>query len=197
MATPADAVIGAARSHIGETQCLTCCASFVSSVFAEAKVYPVIAGRTWSASSWVPTIVGEFPASQQSTGILDGLPGDLVIFGDNEHIMLYAGSGHVVGTGTGKDGITRVVEVLMKDVVTATGKGFSRILFTGLTTGTRLGQMDYVGNQVVAAGGSALGDLFGSMFAWVPGFAVNAAILVLALVLVLVGVRETVASVGD
>lgn len=209
MTTPADAVIAAARKHLGNSGAVfysdpkNACAAFVSRVFQDAGVVPVIAGRKWSSSDSVPAVVAEFPSSQRDPSELDGNLADLVVFGANSHLMIYTGSGHVIGTlSTPKTGPSSsvVTEVFIGDVQPA----FSLILHTGLATGDQQTSLKTTSGSgldpvaaaeaVAAATANAITTGFGTIFAWVPGFAVNAGILVFAAALVWAGIRELVAS---
>ena len=106
MAGDAQSVLAAATARLGEVTNENACATFVSQVFKAAG-----AGSAFPFSGWVPTIVGSFSGAQISNDPQTAMPADLIVFGKNEHIAIYEGSGQVIGTGTGKSGATTVVSV--------------------------------------------------------------------------------------
>jgi hypothetical protein len=220
MSTAADGVIATARSQKGSVTSATDCASFVSGVIAESGVAPTGTPQsfTWSGSSWVPTIVGEFPPADISGDLSSAQPGDLIVFGSSEHIMIYSGNGNVIGTATGTDGVTKVVEVAMSSV----SPGATAVLHTGLQSGGTLTSIPTAGagygsltnpgaipgeiaSGLTGAASSAVTNLFdagasvaiGTLFAWVPGFAVQAGILLVAAVLVFVGLKQLLAGAEE
>lgn len=110
MTTAAD-VIAQARKHLGDELPQNSCARFVCQVFAEAGAplpHP---------SAWVPTLVAQWPADDRDTDPSSAEPGDLVIFGDSEHVMISTGNGMVIGTGGGPGGQT-VAEVHASSIYT-------------------------------------------------------------------------------
>jgi hypothetical protein len=134
----------------------------------------------------------------------------LIVFGSSEHIMIYSGNGNVIGTATGTDGTTKVVEVAMSSVV----PGASAVLHTGLQSGGTLTSIPTAGagygsltnpgalpgeiaSGLTGAASSAVTNLFGTLFAWVPGFAVQAGILLVAAVLVFVGLKQLLAGAEE
>lgn len=117
MATPADAVVAAARSHKDEPKGDNDCARFVSDVFAATGH-----GSLFGYHASVPDIVARFSGAVTSTDLGSAQLADLVVFGPNAngeinaHIMIYTGNGGVTGTGGKTDasgamikGSTRVV----------------------------------------------------------------------------------------
>src|ERR1035437_10643533 len=113
--TQASQVVDIATLHIGETvPNSNWCANFVSQVYKEAGLSSV-----FKASGWVPTLVSQ-AAGKTTTNIMAAQPGDLIVFGNNEHVMIYAGNGHVIGTATSAaTGVTKVVQTDMNSVFTA------------------------------------------------------------------------------
>ena len=183
-----NALIADARKHKGLVTGPKDCANFVSVVFEETGNATV-----FGMSGSVPTIVGRFSADQQSTDQSSATGADLIVFGNDDHIMIYSGNGLVVGTSTGADKVTKVVEVPIAAVRTGPNAdlGFSKVLHTDLThTPNSLGPPDL--NPIDIAGGAA--GAVGTMFAWVPGFALNAGVLLFAAVLVFMGLREVVSD---
>jgi hypothetical protein len=132
--TQANQVIAAAQARLGQTvPNSNWCANFLTEVFKSAGL-----ASTFSASSWVPTLVKNFSAKGTvSTDLTTAKPGDLIVFGNSEHVMLYEGSSQVIGTATDMvTGITHVVEVPWNSVYTVSGaKGPSMVLHTNLGQG--------------------------------------------------------------
>jgi hypothetical protein len=123
----ANTVIATAQSQIGTTvPNSNWCANFVSDVFKQAGF-----ASAFSATGYVPTLVTEF-AGKTSTDINSAQPGDLIVFGKNEHVMMYEGSGQVIGTLTSGTRTT-VQETSINNVITDSGaKGPSLVLHTNL-----------------------------------------------------------------
>jgi hypothetical protein len=190
-------ILAAAGKHgPPETWCSTCCAKFVSQVFKEAG-YPGVFASTNS----VPTLVGEFLPSQRSSVLADAQPADMIVFGPDPvtkapyaHVMIYEGNNFVVGTVT--DSETGITTVQRKDVG-AIVPPFVLVLQTGMAAGQTvdLNPVD-AANAVATATANAITAGFGTAFAWVPGFALSAGILVFAAVLVWTGVKEVVNASG-
>lgn len=126
--TQANQAIATAQSQLGTTVPNSkWCANFVSSVFKSAGLSSV-----FSATSSVPALVAQF-SGKTSTNISTAQPGDLIVFGNNEHVMMYEGSSQVIGTATNTAGVTKVIETNMNNVITDSGKvGPSLVLHTGL-----------------------------------------------------------------
>jgi hypothetical protein len=199
MAGDAYSVIAAAGARLGEVTNENDCAKFVSEVFRDSGN-----GLVFPYSTWVPSIVGSFRGTAISTDPQTAMAGDLIVFGTNEHIMIYEGSGMVIGTGTGKSGVTSVVSVSIGAVTTDKGLGFSKVLHTGLTqmSGTELvkspGTYGPTLNPLDAFGPGGINvdplAAFGTIFAWVPSFVANGAVLLLIVVLAVGGIRQVVDS---
>jgi hypothetical protein len=127
--TQATQAIAVAQLHVGEVvPNSNWCANFVSQVYKEAGL-----SSFFSATGSVPTLVGEF-TGKTSKNITSAQPGDLIVFGDNEHVMLYEGSGKVIGTATDTStNISRVIETDWNNVYTNSGaKGPSLVIHTNL-----------------------------------------------------------------
>jgi hypothetical protein len=198
MSTAADLLISSAQALEGTPQCVDCCASVVSAAVANSGVGPQMVGVSWSGSSNVPNIVGEFPAALRSTDLSSAQLGDLIVFGASAHLMIYAGNDQVVGNVT--DATTNVTTVAQVDI-SKVSPAFSMVLHTGLS-GATSNPSAVMGPGVSAGGplaavGTVAGDLFGTLFAWVPGFAVQAGILLVAAVLVFVGFKQLLAGAED
>ena len=182
-----DDVMAACGRHNGEVQINdTQCARFVSDMFKEAgqgKVFP------WS--TWVPTIVASWPANRVlvTNEVVLASVADLIVFGADEHIGIFAGNGRVWNTNGG-GGTTKVQLQGIKDIRTHSGGGFSKILRTELSLSSGIGPAGSLGN----AAADAAAGLFGSMFGWVPGFAVAVLVIVFAAVLALEGGRMMLES---
>ncbi len=262
MADNAQTVLAFAVARLGEVTNANACATFVSQVFKAAG-----AESAFTPSSGVARIVADFPSSRISNDLQTAMAGDLIVFGTNEHIMIYQGGGQVIGTGTGKSGVTTVVSVPIGAVTTDKGLGFSKVLHTDLyqlgaagtgieTVGTTgqyssaveavkqyfgrtygdlsadpdvgsiftivMAQYHKAPTDVFGGFGSSVWDpeiiaaatafdakfpglvqsgappdvlgLFGSMFAWVPGFMANGAVLLLIVVLAVMGIRQVLDS---
>lgn len=288
MGTAADAVVADARKYIGQSKCDNCCASFVSQVFGETGH-----GDIFGSSASVPAIDGRFSGAAVSSDLGSAQPADLIVFGGDDHIMVYAGNGRVVGTAGrfGSNGqLVSGSTTVQETDVGAVSPSASKVLHTGLGNAgtspvtvtvpfgsyfrstmasaiaapgnncgqspnyhkctaadfifTAAGQAAYVGEQSDGAAtgqgaptsawysgfqtatapwvgrnyadlpdsltvtayagpssglvdpvGTIVGGLFGTMFGWVPGFAITAGILVLAAALVFAGLREVASSV--
>jgi hypothetical protein len=191
----AQTVIQVARFEMGKRTSDNGCASEVSLIFKQAG-----AASAFKQSSSVKTIVSSFKAADISTSIGTAELADLIVFGDDEHVMVYSGNGLVIGTWTHPNAATIVGEVSATSVVTdnhRTPPTISKILHTHLT-----GVADPDNKTIVAANdhtavwdaaastvGDAVGGMFGTMFAWVPSFAVNAGIVVVAGALVVAGAK--------
>ena len=173
------------------------CANFVSEVFKEAG-YPSV----FPYSSSVKTIVDSFPASLVSTDIGTAQLADLIIFGDDEHVMIYEGNNTVIGTA-GADGQNKVI-VCAADVVYTVNHPkpptISKVLHTGLSGVS--GSAPVYATQGVPGGlpgltgevaGGAAAAIFGT-FSWLPGLALNAGVLIFAAALVWAGLKETLAA---
>lgn len=126
--TQASQTIDIARLSLGATQKdANQCANFVSQVFKDAGLSSV-----FKSTGYVPTLVNE-SAGKTSTDILSAQPGDLIVFGKNEHVMLYEGAGKVIGTSTLSSGVTKVLETDWNNVYTASGaKGPTLVIHTNL-----------------------------------------------------------------
>lgn len=134
--TQASTVVDIAKLHIGETvPNSNWCANFVSQVYKEAGLSSI-----FKASSLVPTLVNE-SAGKTTTNILAAQPGDLIVFGNNEHVMVYAGSGSVIGTATDvSTGVSKVIQTDWNNVYTDSGaKGPSLVIHTNLDNSTPTG----------------------------------------------------------
>jgi hypothetical protein len=120
--------IATAQLHVGEVvPNSNWCAYFVSDVYKEAGLSSLFA-----ATGYVPTLVSEF-SGKTSKNITTAQPGDLIVFGNNEHVMMFEGGSTVIGTATDASGITRVVETNMNNVTTDSGaKGPSLVLHANL-----------------------------------------------------------------
>jgi hypothetical protein len=182
----ADDVLAACQRHNGEVYPVKGadggCATFVSAMFKEAGQ-----GSVFTPSASVPTIVANFPADRvKSFALLKVSLADLIVFGTDEHIGIYAGNGLVWNTnGAGGTNKVQLQDVLT--IRTISGKSASKDLetrFTNITDPMDPGK----------AATDAAGALFGTMFAWVPGFAVAAFVVVLAAVLALEGGRMMLES---
>ena len=132
----ANQAVAAAQSHLGETvPNSNWCANFVSQVFKEAGL-----ASAFSASASVPTLVSEF-SGKTSTNVTSAQPGDLIVFGNAEHVMMYEGSGQVIGTATEASGVTKVIETNWNNVYTDSGAiGPSMVLHTNLDSSGTLSQ---------------------------------------------------------
>ena len=196
-------VIGYAESKKGESRDVNGCADFVSEAFAvgcgTAKV-----PMPFTKSGWVPDIVSQFPPSAITSDVGSARPADLIIFGDNEHVMIYTGNGYVVGTLGGK-GTTTVQDKAIGAVVTVnhpTTPVPVKVIHTGLAStdviGGLVGAIGVVTNpgKAVSDVTGAIGALFGD-WKWVPTFAINAGILVGAGALVYVGLKQVVAGAEE
>jgi hypothetical protein len=199
----ADAVIAAARKHLGEPTPDNYCASFVTKAFKEGG-----SPSAFSGSSRVSTIAGQFSAERQSTDMSTARSGDLIVFGEDEHIAIYTLNGMVIGTVGANDvqgqALTKVMEVRADTIMTIKHKTtptITRVLHTGLVaslvlqasngtgmmkTGGLEGGLINIGNDLAA---------FGS-FAWLPGLAANGAVLIVVLVLAVSGLRQVVDASG-
>ena len=127
--TQANQAIAAAQARLGQTvPNSTWCANFISEVYKSAGLSSV-----FSATGYVPTLVGQF-SGKTSTDITTAKPGDLIVFGNNEHVMLYEGSSTVIGTATNvSTGVSTVIETNWSNVYTDSGaKGPSLVLHTNL-----------------------------------------------------------------
>ncbi len=205
----ADDVIVKAQSRLGEVQPDNKqCARFVSDVFKEAGQ-----GQVFPWSTWVPTIVASFKArnrvfdkgGQATPELKWAMPADLIVFGNDEHIGIYVGNGLVINTN-GAGGTPKVQLQLVSIIRADSGGGFSKILVTGMSpwvsqpvdpiTVITKGPGDLVNGAEQLPAFAA--SVFGTMFAWVPGFAVAALVIVLAAVLALEGGRMMLESTtGD
>ena len=123
MATPvtgqsaqASTVIDIATLSLGAVQKDSLqCANFVSKVFKDAGLSSVV-----PASGWVPTLVNQ-AAGKTSTDITSAQPGDLIVFGNQEHVMIYKGAGQVIGTATVAPGVTKVIQTDWNNITTVSG----------------------------------------------------------------------------
>jgi hypothetical protein len=169
------------------------CATFVSAVFAATGN-----GSIFGSSASVRAIVGRFPPDRVLTlGVLMASPADLIVFGNDEHIGIYAGNNQVWNTN-GAGGVNKVQLQDVSIIRTATGLGFSKVLKTGLSeagSGTGTGVMKVGGLEGGLINTADALAAFGT-FAWLPGLAANGAVLVLVLVLAVVGIRQVVDSSG-
>jgi len=140
----ASTAIDVAKMHVGETVPKKWCANFVSQVYKEAGFSSI-----FSASGYVPTLVAQF-TGKSSTDVTTAQPGDLIVFGNNEHVMMYEGAGKVIGTATnGQTGISSVIETDWNNVYTDSGaKGPSLVLHTNLDNSAPTGD---AGNKVLAS----------------------------------------------
>src|ERR1035437_5892578 len=138
-------LVGAAKQHLKEPKGSNDCANFVSQCVREANAAARITTAHWASSGSVPTIVGEFPASAIEAGIGNAVQDDLIVFGDNEHVMIYESNGRVIGTSGVVGGGSTVQEVdasaVYTDHYSARAPGPIKTLHTGL------------GNSYVPAGG--------------------------------------------
>src|ERR1035437_4149187 len=134
--TQASTVVDIAKLHVGETVPNSIwCANFVSQVYKEAGLSSV-----FKASGWVPTLVSQ-AAGKTSTDINSAQPGDLIVFGNNEHVMLYEGKGLVIGTATNvSTHVSSVIETDWNTVYTDSGaKGPKLVIHTNLDGSTPTG----------------------------------------------------------
>jgi hypothetical protein len=129
-----DDVLAAANKHVGEKAPNdNYCASFVTQAFREGGH-----GSAFAGSSRVADIAAQFSGAQVSADPATAMPADLITFGDNDHIMIYAGNDQVVGTGGLMDGNGVLIPGSTTIKVVPTGyvrPAFSRVLHTGLYTG--------------------------------------------------------------
>ena len=127
--TQASTAIAVAQLHVGEqVPNSNWCANFVSQVYKEAGLSSI-----FSSTASVPNLVGQF-TGKTSTNITSAQPGDLIVFGSNEHVMMYEGNGLVIGTATDvSTGISKVIETDWNNVYTDSGaKGPSMVIHTNL-----------------------------------------------------------------
>jgi hypothetical protein len=199
MATWAAAdILAYARSKKGESRCDTCCASFVSEAFTAGTAAAHVA-MPFGATASVPALVGEFDPTEvellSATSKVPTKPADLIVFGDNAHVMIYSGNGNVCGT-SGKAGSNGVLipgstTVVVDFPMASISPPATKVLHTNMDAGdTVIDPLGALGDAIT----TATSDLFGTMFGWIPAFAINAGILLLAAALVFVGIKQTLSS---
>jgi hypothetical protein len=174
-------LVNVARSHVNNPSTVNQCANFVSSCIAEAKVAAAM-DITWKPSGYVPDVVAEFPAAKIVSGAGSAQPGDLIVFGDNEHVAIYSGGNKVIGTAGGYYGTpdAGVFTVKEQDISTVGTDHYMppahppyKTLVTGLGGGVGgnasggglpvdLNPADALGSALAAGGGalSALGSMW-------------------------------------
>jgi hypothetical protein len=193
---PGVLLVNTAAKHVGESKDVNGCAQFVSDMVAEAGIAASITGAKWSRTSSVPAMVAEFDDAHVYIGAsipFTALSGDLVVFGKNEHVMIYAGNQTVIGTG-GTSGATKVVSVPATDVYATSGGRITRVLYTGLGGAPPVVPASItIGPVNSSAISDAVGSIFGN-FAWVPILALNAGVLILAAALIWAGLKQTVGA---
>jgi hypothetical protein len=202
-------IIGYAESKRGESRDVRGCATFVSDAFTVGCGTAGVS-KPFSASSNVAGIVGQFPPSAISSDVGSALPADLIVFGDDEHVMIYTGNGNVVGT-LGGEGTTTVQDKALAAVVTKRHPTVPvpvKVIHTGMASTDVIGGLVGAGwdlspigvatdpGQAVADVQAAIGAVFGD-FKWVPIFAINAGILVGAGALIYVGLKQTVSGAEE
>lgn len=201
MSNAADALVADARSHLGEARTNQDCANFVSQVYKEAGH-----GSVFGSSNRVATIVSKFPADRIQNTDLNSI-GDLVVFGDDEHIMIFsdARDGKCVGTASTHDedlrGVSVVREVFIRSIGTKKYPTACPVkyLVTALSPSPELGLplLTDPGKALSDTAAQVAPELFGTLFGWVPGFALNAGVLLIAAGLVYVGAKQVVGAGED
>ncbi len=202
MSNAVDFVIADARKHLGEVQVNeNQCAAFVSRVFAETGNTAVLGGSSGRVGTLVAQVLaksvaksaqGEAVGATVSTNLSTAIPGDLIVFGAAEHVMIYTGAGMVIGTSGVPPQKTIIVEVPMESMSPKP----TMVLRTGifLATSGVGGQVTAVATGLASAASGFLADPLGALFGWIPGFAVNGGILLASGVLVFVGLRQVLAD---
>ena len=138
--------------------------------------------------------------------------GDLIVYGPNEHVAIYMGGGQIISALGGMPPDTKKPGVSVCGVHAMLGTNgktmpITAVLYMQLAQpagggGIDLNPLDMIGNaiggvaalpgNVTADAVNASANIFGDMFAWLPQFAANGAVLVLIVYLAVGGIRQLV-----
>lgn len=195
-------VVGWALNQTGSVRGENDCATFVSDAYAAGCKLAGVPNPL-RRNSWVAGLVNQFPKSAVSSDLATANQADLIVFGDEEHVMLWVGSGNkVVGTCGGQPTtgvwpepasgtLTKVVEI---DYTEARTNHYGASPPPVKVVHVGLAQPGDVVSGVTDAVTTAAGGLFGAMFGWVPGLAANGAVLALIVWLAVTGIRQLLDS---